>query len=348
MPSSATSRKPRSGRAARPAASASPSSSSTSAALSVGRRVLRLEAEELTAVARRLDDGFARAVDLLAAAKGKIVVTGMGKSGLVGRKIAATLMSTGSPSVFLHAAEAAHGDAGVFVRGDAVLALSQSGETDEVVRLLPLFRRFGLPVVAITGGVRSSLARAADVVLDVAVSQEACPMGLAPTASTTAALAMGDALAVALLERRGFGPDDFAVLHPAGALGRRFLTVGELMHRGEDVPVVGEDTSFGDILVEITHKRLGVTAVVRGASRLVGVITDGDLRRAFERDGDVRAARARDLMSPHPKTVAADALAAHAVAEMERHSITCLFVTGSRGRLEGVIHLHDLLRAGVV
>jgi len=318
-------------------------------AVARGRHVLQVEAAAVAALADRLDERFARAVDLLEACRGKIVVTGMGKSGIICRKIAATLSSTGSPAVFLHAAEAVHGDAGVFVKGDTVLALSQSGETEEVLRLLPIVKRLALPLVAMTGNPDSSLARSADVVLDVSVAEEACPLGLAPTASTTAALALGDALAVALLERRGFGPEDFAVLHPAGALGRRFLRVGDLMHTGDAVPRVPREAPFRDVLTEITQKRLGITAVVDGGERLVGVITDGDLRRALERIRDVRKARAEDIMTTRPKTISGDALAAHAVAEMERHAITALFIVEpSSMRPVGVIHLHDLLKAGVV
>lgn len=314
-----------------------------------GRRVLRVEGEAVLSLAQRLDTNFARAVDLLANCRGKIVVTGMGKSGIICRKIAATLSSTGSPAVFLHAAEAAHGDAGVFVKGDTVIALSHSGETEEVLRLLPIIKRLALPLVALSGNPDSSLARAADVTLDVSVREEACPLGLAPTASTTAALALGDALAVALFERRGFQPEDFAVLHPAGALGKRFLRVGDLMHTGEALPRVERDAPFRDVLSEITRKRLGITAVVDGQGVLVGVITDGDLRRALERIADIRQARAEDIMTTQPKTVAASSLAAHAVAEMERYSITALFVVDEDRRVPvGVIHLHDLLKAGVV
>ncbi|MBI3784104.1 MAG: KpsF/GutQ family sugar-phosphate isomerase [Deltaproteobacteria bacterium] len=312
------------------------------------RRVLAIEAGAIAALADRLDEGFDRAVQTLAACRGKVVVMGMGKSGIICRKIAATLTSTGTPAVFLHAAEAAHGDAGVFVKGDVVLALSSSGETDEVVRLLPLIKRMRVPLIAMTGKLKSPLARAADVTLDVGVAEEACPLGLAPTASTTAALALGDALAVALLERKGFSPSDFAVLHPAGALGRRFLKVDDLMHRDQEMPIVGLDTPFSQTLLEITHKRLGVTGVVSKDGKLAGVITDGDLRRALERDGDLRQSRAGDLMTKNPKTVAAASLAEEALAEMERYSITSLFILDAACRPLGVIHLHDLLKAGVV
>jgi len=320
-----------------------------SAALRRARRVLAIEAQAVAALAGRLDERFDRAVELLAACTGKIIVTGMGKSGIICRKIAATFAGTGSPALFLHAAEAIHGDAGVFMKGDTVLALSSSGETEEIIRLLPLIKRLDLPLIAMTGDAESPLARAADVVLDVSVAAEACPLNLAPTASTTAALALGDALAVALLERNGFRTEDFAVLHPAGALGRRLLKVEDLMHRGAAIPLVRAATPFHETLLEITGKRLGVTGVVGDDGALVGVITDGDLRRALERLDDVRAAVAADIMTKSPKTIAGSALAAQAVATMERHSITSLFIVGDDDRRpQGVIHLHDLLKAGVV
>lgn len=311
--------------------------------------MLVTEANAITALADRLDGRFDRALDLLAACQGKVVVSGMGKSGIICRKIAATFTSTGTPALFLHAGEASHGDAGVFMKGDVVLALSSSGESEEIVRLLPLVKRLELPLIALTGDLRSTLAKAADVVLDVSVEEEACPLGLAPTASTTAALALGDALAVALLERKGFGADDFAVIHPAGALGRRFLKVADLMHRGAAVPTVKLSTPFKETLLEITSKRLGVTGVVDRRGELVGVITDGDLRRALERVEDIRRTVAGDVMTRNPKTISSTALAAQALAVMERHSITSLFILdeGRRGPA-GVIHLHDLLKAGVV
>ena len=313
------------------------------------RRVLAIEAGAVAALADRLDGRFDRALDLLEACSGKVVVTGMGKSGLICRKIAATLTSTGTPALFLHAAEAAHGDAGVFMKGDVVVALSSSGETDEIVRLLPLIKRLELPLIALTGEPTSTLARGADVLLDVSVAEEACPMGLAPTASTTAALAFGDALAVALLGRKGFGPQDFAILHPGGALGRRLQKVQDLMHSGDALPLVRTSTSFQETLLEITGKRLGVTGVTDDAGALVGVITDGDLRRALERVDNIRATTAADIMTRNPKTVPASALAEQAVAVMERLSITSLFVlTDGSHKPAGIIHLHDLLRARVV
>jgi len=321
----------------------------TSDRLDRARRVLDVEAHALTSIRDRLDARFTRALDLLLACRGKVVVTGVGKSGIVCRKIAATLASTGTPAFFLHAADGNHGDAGTLVRGDVLLAVSNSGESEELLRLLPLARRFGIPLVAVCGDPDSTLAQQADVALDVSVPGEACPLGLAPTASTTAAMAIGDALALTLLEERGFSAEDFARLHPGGALGRRLTRVEDLMHGGDAMPLVGEDTAFKETLVEITSKRLGLTGVLSASGELRGVITDGDLRRALERTADPRLLRARDLMTTSPKTITGSALAAEAVALMERHAITSLFVLadGSR-RPAGVIHLHDLLRAGVV
>ena len=330
----------------------------TAERLARARRVLDVETAGLTAVRDRLDVDFARAIDVLLACRGRVVVTGVGKSGIVGRKIAATLSSTGTPAVFLHAGEGSHGDLGTLVRGDVLLAVSKDGESAEVLSILPVARRLSMPLVAICGNPTSSLAQNADVVLDVSVPEEACPLGLAPTSSTTAMMALGDALAITLLEERGFSADDFALLHPGGTLGRRLLRVDEVMHRGADVPLVAEDAPLKDTLLEITSKRLGVTGVVDGAGNLVGTITDGDLRRALERATDLRALTARDLITLYrrepekgtaPKTIAGDALAAEAVATMERLEITSLFILadGTR-RPAGVIHLHDVLRAGVV
>jgi arabinose-5-phosphate isomerase len=311
-------------------------------------RVLDVEAAALQALRARLDGGFARAIELLLGCTGKVVVSGVGKSGIVCRKIAATLASTGTPAFFLHAGEGSHGDVGTLVRGDVLIAVSNSGETEEVLRVLPFARRLGIPLIAITGDPGSTLAATADVALDVSVPEEACPLGLAPTASTTVTMALGDALAIALLEERGFSTEDFALLHPAGTLGRRLLRVDDLMHRDAEVPVVPEGASLKDTLVEITTKRLGVTGVVDARGALVGVVTDGDLRRALERTDDIRLVTARDLMSRSPKTIAATALGAEALAVMERHAITSLFIVGDGARPAGVVHLHDLLRAGVV
>jgi len=312
------------------------------------RRVIAIEASALQAMVGRLDEAFTRAVDIVTAARGRTVVTGMGKSGQICRKIAATLSSTGTSALFLHAAEAAHGDLGMFARGDVCLAVSNSGTTKELVGLLPAIKRLQIPIVAITGGVRSPLAEAADVVLDASVDQEACPLGLAPTASTTAMLAMGDALAVAVLERKGFSEDDFALLHPGGALGRRLLRVRDLMHTGVQLPRVEPERGVRDTLQVMTDGHMGIVAVVDAAGALVGVITDGDIRRGVLRYPDASERTAADLMSTSPKTVAADALAASALALMEQHSITSLFIVDGAARKPiGLIHLHDLLRAGV-
>ena len=312
------------------------------------RRVLDIEAAALGALRARLDASFARAIDVLVGCRGKIVVTGIGKAGIVGRKIAATLASTGSTSVFLHAAEGSHGDAGTLARGDAVLALSYSGET-EVLALLPVLRRFEVPLIAFTGNPTSALARAADVVLDVSVADEGCPLGLAPMASTTTMMAMGDALAAALLEERGFTAEDFALLHPGGALGRKLVRVDDLMHRDAEVPLVVDGARLEEVLVEMTTKRLGVTAVVDGTGVLVGIVTDGDLRRGLVRAADIRTLTARDLMTRAPKTIGAAALGGQALAVMERLKITALVVVDETSqRPLGVVHLHDLLRAGIV
>lgn len=314
------------------------------------RAVLGIEAQGIQALIERLDESFVRAVDLLYGCEGKVVVTGMGKSGLICRKIAATLSSTGTPSLFLHAGEASHGDLGMIMKGDVVLAVSNSGETDEILKLLPIIKRQGLKLIVITGKPDSTLSRAGDVILDASVKEEACPLGLSPTASTTAALALGDALAVVLLEKKGFKEEDFAFRHPGGSLGRKLLLrVQDLMHRGFELPIVQVETPMKETLLEITSKRLGVTAVIDTRGDLVGVITDGDLRRGLERKGDIFQLKAKDLMTRDPKTIAADALAARAVAVMEEHSITSLFILADGERKpEGIVHLHDLLKAGVV
>lgn len=318
------------------------------------RRVLEIEARALRDVSDRIGREFSDAAALLARCEGKVVVCGLGKSGLVCRKMAATLASTGTPAVFLHAAEGLHGDLGLLARGDVMLAVSYSGATSEVLSLLAPARRFAIPVIAITGAPESSLARGADVSLDVSVSEEACPLGLAPTASTTATMALGDALAIALLERRGFSEQDFGALHPAGSLGRRLRRVDELMHGGEDVPIVTRSAPMTEVLSVMSSnlaaaaRSIGVTAVVDEDGALRGVITDGDLRRAVVKRGDLRSLRAGDLASHGAKTVQAGALAERALALMEEHSITSLFIVDESGRPCGILHLHDLLRAGVV
>ena len=312
-------------------------------------RVLDVEIDGLQQVRRRLGSEYSEAIELLLACRGKVVVTGVGKSGIVCRKIAATFASTGTPAFFLHAGEGTHGDLGTLERGDVLLAVSNSGETEEVLRVLPVARRFALPLIAMTGRPDSTLGKAADVTLDVSVPAEACPHDLAPTASTTVTMAIGDALAVTLLDERGFTVDDFALLHPAGALGRSLLRVEDLMHAGDELPLVPEGAPLADTLVEITSKRLGVTGVVNEAGDLIGIITDGDLRRGLEGAADIRTLRAGDLMTSAPKTISAHAIAGQAVATMERHRITSLFaLTGGSRRPAGVIHLHDLLRAGII
>ena len=319
-----------------------------SADVASARRVLDVEARALEALRDRLGDEFARAVDILAACRGKVIVTGLGKSGLICRKIAATFASTGTPAFFLHAAEGMHGDIGMLTRGDCLLAVSYSGANAEILSLVPAARRLNVAVLAMTGDRGSSLARAADFVLDVSVAEEACPLGLAPTASTTAAMALGDALAIALLERRGFSEDDFGRLHPGGALGRRLLRVDEIMHFGDELPLVVSQVPMGEALREMSAKRLGVTGVTDESGRLVGIITDGDLRRAIEVRPNLLSLRAADVMTRDPKTVAAGALAEQAVALMEQHAITSLMILDPGGRPLGIVHLHDLLRAGVV
>lgn len=317
--------------------------------LAEGRRVLTIEARAVQTLVDRLDAQFGRAVELLLGCKGKVVVSGMGKSGLVGQKIAATLASTGTPAFFLHPAEGIHGDLGMLGRSDVLIAISNSGETQEILQLLPYVERMAIPVVSMTGRMTSTLAKNSDVALDVSVSEEACPMGLAPTASTTATLAMGDALAVALLQKRGFKQEDFAQFHPGGTLGRRLLVrVRDLMHGGADMPVVLETVPATAAILEITAKKLGMTTVTDPSGNLVGIITDGDLRRFVQKGGDFARSTARDLASRNPKTIAPDDLAAKAVERMERFSITTLVVTEAERKILGVIHLHDLLKNGIV
>ncbi len=318
--------------------------------LEEAKRVIRVEAEALLALADSLDGEFAKGVDLILSSSGRVVVTGMGKSGIICQKIASTLSSTGTPAFFLHPAEGIHGDLGMIMRGDVVVALSNSGETEEVVRILPVIKRIGAKLISMSGSRSSTLARAADVFLEIAVKEEACPLGLAPTASTTAALAMGDALAVALLVERGFKAEDFALFHPGGALGKKLiLRVEDLMHTGDAVPLVFEEVLMREALFVITSRGLGITGVVNYRGSLMGVITDGDLRRALERGADILNATAGDLMSRNPKKIAEGDLAAKALQRMEEHSITSLFVFSdtSADKPVGIIHLHDLLKAGL-
>jgi len=314
----------------------------------LAERVLRLEAEAILALIAKLDARLDRAVALLQGCSGRVIVTGMGKSGLIGRKIAATLASTGTPAHFLHPAEGVHGDLGMVARGDVVLALSNSGETDEVLAIVPPLKRLGVPIILLTGNPQSTLARQCEVVLDASVSEEACPMNLAPTSSTAAALALGDALAMVVLERRGLRPEDFAALHPRGTLGWRALVrVADLMHTGDAVPMVREDVRMKDVLVEMTGKRLGMTTVVDQAGDLVGVITDGDLRRLYLGGEPIAELAAGRVATRGAKLIGADELAAKALEVMETFAITSLVIVDRHHRPVGVIHLHDILRAKI-
>lgn len=313
------------------------------------RQVIKIEAEAVAALIPRLGENFVRAVHILYECKGRVVLTGMGKSGLVAKKIATTLASTGTPALYLHPAEGVHGDLGMIVRGDVVVAVSNSGDTAEIVEILPALKRFGVKLIALVGNPHSLLAEESDVALDVGVHEEACPLNLTPTASTTAALAMGDALAVALLEKRGFKVEDFADLHPAGKLGRRLLLrVRDLMHVAPEMPVVSEETPMRDAILVISSKRLGMTIVIDGSGRLTGVITDGDLRRGLEKYSNLLERRVHECMTRHPKVIDREELAARAVQVMEQYKITSLPIIDPAGRPEGVIHLHDILQAGVV
>ena len=311
--------------------------------------MLRIEADAVSKLADRIDASFARACELILACRGRVVVSGIGKSGHVARKIAATLASTGTPAFFVHPAEASHGDLGMVTRDDVFVALSNSGTTEELLTIVPLVKRQGARLVAITGNPGSALARLADVHLNAAVDREACPLNLAPTASTTAALALGDALAVALLDARGFGPDDFARSHPGGALGRRLLThVEDVMRTGDALPSVASGASLGEAVLEVTRKRMGMTAVLDPSGRLAGIFTDGDLRRLLERGGDVRSLSVDDVMTRSPATISPRALAVEAVRIMEERRISQLPVVDDDGRMVGALHLHDLLAAKVV
>jgi len=319
--------------------------------IETAKRVLQIEADAVLALKSRINGDFSRAVDIILACQGKVVVTGMGKSGLICQKIAATMASTGTPTFFLHPAEGIHGDLGMLAKGDVVIAISNSGETEEVCRILPVIKRMGLPLVARSGKPKSTLGIAGDVHLDISVAEEACPLGLAPTASTTATLAMGDALAVALLKKRGFKEEDFALFHPGGALGKKLLLrVEDLMHSGDAMPMVSLDTPVQEALFEITTKKLGITGVADSAGNLVGVFSDGDLRRAMGGGIDVLTHPISEVMSHNPKRILRNNLAAKALQKMEEFSITSLFVFEDESSLKpiAIVHLHDLLKAGVV
>ena len=318
-------------------------------ALRLARDTFDIEARALLGLKARQGESFGRACEAMLACRGRVIVMGMGKSGHVGRKIAATLASTGTPAFFVHPGEASHGDLGMVASGDVVLAISNSGESDELAAILPAIKRLGVTLVAMTGGAESTLARHAHITLSSAVDQEACPLNLAPTASTTAQMALGDALAVALLDARGFREEDFARSHPGGSLGRKLLMhVRDLMRSGADVPRVGPDTSFTDMLREMTGKGLGFTAIADREGRVLGIFTDGDLRRLIERGADLRALRAADVMHPAPKLVSADALAVDAAELMELHRITSVLVVDAGSRLAGALNSNDLMRAKVI
>lgn len=329
--------------------SSKPHSFSSERALALGRQTLAIEASAVAALKDRLNGDFCAAVELILSSNGRLIVSGMGKSGHVARKIAATMASTGTPAYFVHPAEASHGDLGMITRDDVLLALSNSGESEEILRILPPLKRQGARIIAMTGVPGSSLAREADVHLDAGVAQEACPLNLAPTASTTAALALGDALAVALLDARGFGAEDFARSHPGGSLGRRLLThVRDVMRDGERVPAVSSDTLVGDALVAMSQGGLGLVAIIDAEQRPTGIFTDGDLRRCLEQGTDLLRQRIATVMHPAPRTIEPERLAVEAVEMMERLRINALLVTDAEGRLAGALNMHDLFSAKVI
>jgi len=317
--------------------------------LKTAKEVLKIEANAISKLIKRLDESFIKAVDILFYCRGRVVVTGIGKSGWIGNKIAATFASTGTPAFFLHPAEGGHGDIGMVMKNDVMLAISNSGETREINDLLPPIKRLGIKLISMTGNLKSLLAKESDVTLDVRVDKEACPLGLAPTASTTAALAMGDALAISLLKKRGFKKEDYAFFHPGGQLGKKLLLkVEHLMHRGEELPLIHSNDSMKEALLEITSKKLGVTTVVNGKGKLCGIITDGDLRRALEKHQDLLLKKAGEIMTTNPKIIKASSLAVEALQVMEKYSITSLVILDKKNMPEGVIHLHDILKTGIV
>jgi len=308
-----------------------------------------IESKAIEALIGRIGEDFVQAVELIYKCSGRVVVTGMGKSGIIGKKIASTLASVGTPALFLHPADGIHGDLGMVTKGDVIICLSNSGETEELLKLLPVIKRFNIKLIAITGNTKSTLARSGDVVLDVSVDEEACPWDIVPTASTTATLAMGDALAIALLDKKGFSKEDFAIFHPGGSLGKSLLlTVNDLMHKGDTIPIVREDAILKDVIYEISSKKMGVTAVVDGKMVLKGIVTDGDLRRLLEKRRDIFEIKASEIMSKNPKTIDKDELAAKALQIMEQYSITSLLIVDGKNSPTGIVHLHDLLKAGVV
>jgi arabinose-5-phosphate isomerase len=318
--------------------------------IDIAKKVLKIEAEAVNALVEKLGSNFEKAVEIIYQSRGKVVVTGMGKSGLVGKKIAATLASTGTPALFLHPAEATHGDLGMVTSDDVIIAISNSGETEEIVGLIPFLKRFNVHLISVTGKPESTLSKAADVTLDVSVKEEACPLGIVPTASTTATMAMGDALAVALLIKKGLKEQDFALFHPGGSIGKKFfIKVKDLMHTGEEIPKVTIGTPMSKTVIEMSSKRLGHTIVLDDNGRITGVVTDGDLRRGIEKwGGKFFEMTAGEVMTKSPRTVSEEELAAKALSIMESYSITALVVPDKNGRVVGVIHLHDILRQGIV
>ncbi|MDD3014329.1 MAG: KpsF/GutQ family sugar-phosphate isomerase [Candidatus Gastranaerophilales bacterium] len=316
--------------------------------LGLAKEVFEIESSSITKLVERLGEPFLKALDLLYRCKGRVIVTGMGKSGLIGKKIAATFSSTGTPSFYLHPAESTHGDSGVITKEDVVLAISYSGETAELLQLLPLIKRFDIKLIALTGRLNSTLSQKSDMTLDISVEKEACPLGLAPTASTTVTLAMGDALALCLLKKRGFTPEDFLVFHPSGSLGKSLLyKVEDLMISGKDMPLVRINDRFQEAIVEISDKKIGITIVVNNEGKTQGILTDGDIRRTIMKYKDISTLTVKDVMTVNPKIIEKDALAAKALQIMEKFSITSIIINNENGAPEGIVHIHDLLKAGV-
>lgn len=316
--------------------------------LEKAKKTIISEAEAIAALADKLDDNFIKATELIDNTKGRVIVTGIGKSGIVAKKIASTFSSIGIPALFFHPAEGVHGELGLVCSDDLIIAISKSGDTEEILKVLPMFKRLGMPIIALTGGKNSILAKDSDVVLDVSVSAEACPNNLIPTSSTTAATVMGDALAIALMEKRNLTPEDFAAFHPGGSIGRNLIKTSQLMHTGEEIPKVKLNTGFSELVLEMTSKRLGTTTVVAESGVLIGIITDGDLRRAIEKKHNLENLTAADVMSSKPKTISANKLAVEALNKMEKHKITSLVVTDGDKKVIGLLHMHDILEAKVV
>jgi len=316
--------------------------------LNKAKKTIKTEAKAIAALADKLDDNFIKAVELIEQTSGRVIVTGIGKSGIVAKKLASTFSSIGISAFFFHPAEGIHGDLGVVRGDDLLIAISKSGDTEEIVKILPLFKRLMIPIIALTGDKNSALAKDAEAVLDVSVSSEACPINLVPTSSTTAAMVMGDALAMVLLDNRGFTPEDFAVFHPGGILGRSLIKIKQIMTTGDAIPMVGPETVFSELVLEITGKRLGVTCVVDNKSKLIGIVTDGDLRRAIEKKVKLEKLTAADVMTRKPKTISEDKLAVEALNQMEKHKITSMVITDRKNIVVGILHMHDILEAKIV